>query len=89
MFINIYCENFNYKKVLEWQSGQRGGKKGRERERLIFLQLRSLSLARSGYSVPDVVLEVLKDTKEEKVGSGLLSPVWVFCFSLVKGVKSR
>lgn len=32
MFINVYCENFNYKKVLEWQSGQRGGKKGRERE---------------------------------------------------------
>lgn len=62
----------------EWE----GGKKGKEGETdfpVAEISL-SLSLARSGYSMPDIVLEVLKDTKEEKDGSGILSPVWVFCF---------
>lgn len=43
------------RKCLSGKVGREGVRRG-GRERLIFLQLRSLSLARSGYSVPDVVL---------------------------------
>lgn len=76
------------RKCLRGKGEWGGGKKGRERETDFPVAEISLSLAKSSYSVPDIVLEVLKDTKEEKDGSGFLSPVWVFCFSLVKGVKS-